>query len=124
MNKAITDGLALNPPAFAGGLGVWSSGDGTPGSPTYDGATNAAFVPNDQDFGGCLELVKTDDTQKLRFTGQTAVLPGCYLRVTIRIKAITGRSPGICHLCASPLGPGMRMATMSLASSRRVRVCR
>ncbi|MCK0168109.1 hypothetical protein MWU52_11145 [Jannaschia sp. S6380] len=25
MNKAITDGLTLAPPAFASGLGVWSS---------------------------------------------------------------------------------------------------
>ena len=52
MNKAITDGLLLMPPAFADGLNVWSSGDGTPGSDTYLNAANAAFVPADQDFGG------------------------------------------------------------------------
>ena len=52
MNKAITEGLVLMPPPFADGLDVWSSEDGTPGSATYDGATNAAFVPADQDFGG------------------------------------------------------------------------
>ncbi|MDF0603500.1 hypothetical protein P1J78_22470, partial [Psychromarinibacter sp. C21-152] len=56
MNKAITDGLALMPPPFADGLDVWSSENGTPGSATYDGAANAAVVPADQDFGGCLEL--------------------------------------------------------------------
>lgn len=93
MNKAITDGLVLMPPAFANGLGVWSSGDGTPGSSTYDGATNAAFVSNDQDFGGCLELVKIENTQKLRYMGETPILPGCYLRVTVRLKAITGNLP-------------------------------
>jgi hypothetical protein len=50
MNKAITDGLVFMPPAFENGLDVWSSGDGTPGSPTYDGAANAALVVADQDF--------------------------------------------------------------------------
>ncbi len=95
MNKAITDGLVLMPPAFAGGLDVWSSEDGTPGSNTYDGATNAAFVPADQDFGGCLELVKTETLQKLRYMGETPILPGCYLRVTAKVKAVTGNLPGV-----------------------------
>ena len=71
MNKAITDGVLLMPPAFGNGLDVWSSEDGTPGSDTYDGATNAAFVPADQDFGGCLELVKTQATQKSRMSTQS-----------------------------------------------------
>ena len=93
MNKAITDGLLLMPPEFAGGLDVWSSDDGTPGSATYDGATNAALVPADQDFGGCLELVKTVSTQKLRYMGDTPLLPGCYLRVIARVKAISGNLP-------------------------------
>ena len=57
MNKVITDGITLMPPAFSGGLDVWSSQDGTPGSSTYNGAGNAAYVPADQAFGGCLELV-------------------------------------------------------------------
>ena len=95
MNKAITEGLLLMPPPFSGGLDVWSSEDGTPGSATYDGATNAAFVPADQDFGGCLELVKTEDTQKLRYMGETPLLPGCYLRVTARVKAISGNLPSV-----------------------------
>jgi hypothetical protein len=93
MNKAITDGLLLTPPAFSNGLDVWSSGDGTPGSDTYDGAGNAAFVPSDQDFGGCLELVKTSSTQKLRYMGETPLLPGCYLQVRARVKAISGNLP-------------------------------
>ena len=95
MNKAITDGVPLMPPAFEYGLDVWSSGDGTPGSDTYDGAPNAALVPADQDFGACLELVKTDTVQKLRYMGETPLLPGCYLRVKIRIKAISGNLPGV-----------------------------
>ena len=35
MNKAMTDGVVLMPLPFVAGLGVWSSGDGTPGSDTY-----------------------------------------------------------------------------------------
>ncbi|MDV4145155.1 glycosyl hydrolase family 28-related protein [Shimia sp. FJ5] len=95
MNKAITDGLLLMPPAFAAGLAQWSSGDGTPGSDTYDGAVNAALVPADADFGGCLELVKLEAVQKLRYMGETPILPGCYLRVTARVKAVSGNLPKV-----------------------------
>ena len=95
MNKAITDGLTLTPPPFLDGLAVWSSEDGTPGSVTYDGIGTAAVVPGDVDFGGCLELLKTETVQRLRFTGETPLLPGCYLRVTARVKAISGAFPSV-----------------------------
>ena len=75
MNKAITDGLQLMPPAFANGLDVWSSGDGTPGTDTYQNASNAAYVPADQDFGGCLEIQKTSNTTRVRYMGETPLLP-------------------------------------------------
>lgn len=74
---------------------MWSSGDGTPGSDTYENAVNAAFVPTDQDFGGALEVQKAAATQKLRYMGQTPILPGCYLRITARIKAISGDLPSV-----------------------------
>ncbi|MBK0327602.1 right-handed parallel beta-helix repeat-containing protein [Rhodobacteraceae bacterium F11138] len=95
MNKAITDGVQLMPPAFGNGLDVWSSGNGTPGSDTYAGAANVAFVPADQDFGGCLELQKVNSTQKLRYMGETPLLPGCYLQIKARIKAIAGNLPSV-----------------------------
>ncbi|XDA98675.1 glycosyl hydrolase family 28-related protein [Sulfitobacter sp. LCG007] len=95
MNKAITDGVQLMPPAFADGLDVWSRGDGTPGSDTYSTAGNAAFVPADPDFGGCLELLKTSGTERLRYMGETPLLPGCYLRITARVKAISGNLPTV-----------------------------
>ena len=95
MNKAITDGVVLMPPSFANGLGVWSSGDGTPGSDTYANAANAAFVPADQDFGGALELQKNANTTRVRYMGETPLLPGCYLRVTARVKAISGSFPTV-----------------------------
>ena len=95
MNKAITDGVTFMPTPFVDGLDEWSSGDGTPGSDTYESAVNAAFVPADQDFAGCLELQKTSSVQKLRYMGETQISPGCYLRVTARIKAISGNLPSV-----------------------------
>lgn len=95
MNKAITDGLVLMPPPFSAGLNLWSRGDGTPGSGTYLGQPNAAFVPADQDFSGCMELQKTDTVQKVRSFAQTPMQPGLYLRVTVKIKAISGNLPSV-----------------------------
>ncbi|WP_371808518.1 hypothetical protein [Ruegeria sp. HKCCA6948] len=95
MNKAITDGIVFMPPAFANGLGVWSSGDGTPGTPTYDGSGSGAFVPSDADFAGCLEIFKTNPTQQLRYMGQTPLQPGCYLQIKARVKAISGPLPQV-----------------------------
>ncbi len=95
MNKAITDGVVFMPPEFEDGLNVWSSGNGTSGSDTYDGAPNAVFVPADQDFGGCLELQKTNGTQKLRYMGQTPLFPGCYLQIRARVKAMAGNLPSV-----------------------------
>jgi hypothetical protein len=76
MNKVITDGLVLMPPSFANGLDVWSSGDGTPGSDTYAGSGNGVCVPADQDFGAALELLKTSAMQRVRYMGETPILPG------------------------------------------------
>lgn len=95
MNMAITDGLVLMPPPFSAGLNQWSREDGTPGSASYAGQPNAAYVPADQDFGGCLELQKLDVTQKLRAMAQTPIQPGLYLRVTARIKAVAGNLPAV-----------------------------
>jgi hypothetical protein len=95
MNKAITDGLVLMPPPFSAGLNLWSRGDGIPGSGSYQGQANAALVTNDQDFAGCLELQKTEATQKLRSFAQTPIQPGLYLRVTARVKAVSGNLPSV-----------------------------
>jgi hypothetical protein len=95
MNKAITDGLVLMPPPFSAGLNLWSREDGVAGSGSYQGQANAAFVPADQDFGGCLELQKTQSLQKLRCFQQIPFQPGLYLRVTARVKAIAGNLPSV-----------------------------
>jgi hypothetical protein len=95
MNKAITDGLVLMPPPFAAGLNLWSSANGVPGDPTYQGAANAALVTNDQDFAGCLELQKTTSTVKVRSFAQTPLHPDMYLRITARVKAVSGNLPSV-----------------------------
>ena len=95
MNKIVTDGVLLIPPKFAAGLDVWSSQDGTPGSDTYANNLNAAFVPADSDFGGCLELVKTEPVQALRYIGETPLLPECYLQVRVKVKAVSGPFPAV-----------------------------
>src|SRR6056297_4103230 len=95
MNKAITQGIDFMPRTFAAGLDQWSSGDGRPGSDTYENAPNAAFVPADQDFGGALEVQKVEAVQRLRFLGETPILPGCYLQVRARVKAIAGNLPNV-----------------------------
>ncbi|MES0863810.1 glycosyl hydrolase family 28-related protein [Ruegeria sp. SCPT10] len=95
MNKAITDGIVFMPPQFANGLDVWSAGDGTPGTPTYAGSGTGVFVPADADFGGCLEILKVNPTQQLRYMGQTPLLPGCYLQIKARVKAISGPLPEV-----------------------------
>jgi hypothetical protein len=95
MNVAITDGLVLTPPAFEDGLDQWSSENGTPGSTTYEDAANAAFVPADADFSGCLELLKTQSTQKLRAMVKTPILPGTYLKISTRVKAMSGNLPSV-----------------------------
>lgn len=113
MNIAITEGLDLMPPAFEDGLDVWSSEDGTPGSATYEGAANAAFVPADQDFGGCLEILKTQSIQKLRWTGQTPILPGVYLRIRARIKAMSGTIPDVRIAGYAVDGAGNNLTTLT-----------
>ena len=95
MNKAITEGLVLMPPPFSAGLNLWSREDGRPGNGSYLAQPNAAFVPADQDFAGCLELQKTSATQKLRCFQQIPMQPGLYLRVTARVKAMSGALPSV-----------------------------
>jgi hypothetical protein len=95
MNKAITQGLVLMPPPFSAGLDLWSSADGLPGDGSYQGQANAAYVPSDQDFAGCLELQKTASVQKLRCFQAIPFQPGLYLRVTTRVKAVSGALPAV-----------------------------
>ncbi len=95
MNKAITHGLVLMPPPFAEGLSLWSRQDGRPGSDTWATAANAALVAADADFGTCLEVVKAEATTRIRYMGQTPILPGLYLRVSARIKVLSGNLPSV-----------------------------
>ena len=95
MNIAITGGLQLMPPSFAAGLSVWSREYGTPGSATWADQANAAIVAADQDFGACLEVNKVEDTTRIRYMGETPILPGTYLRISARVKAVAGARPSV-----------------------------
>lgn len=85
----------LTPAPYSEGLGAYSTTDGTSGSPTYASSGNAAFVPADQDFGGAIEILKSESTQRLRYTGRTPIEPGCYIEVKARIKAVSGNLPSV-----------------------------
>ncbi|WP_365733991.1 glycosyl hydrolase family 28-related protein [Planktotalea sp.] len=52
-------------------------------------------MPSDLDFSGCLEIQKTDATQKLRYMEETPLLPGCYLRIAAKVKAMSGSLPTV-----------------------------
>ncbi|MFT4150696.1 MAG: glycosyl hydrolase family 28-related protein [Paracoccaceae bacterium] len=95
MNKAITDGLVLMPPAFSEGLALWSREDGLTGQGSWLGQGNAAYVSADADFAGCLEIQKTASTTKLRCFQSIPFMPGLYLQVTVRVKAISGALPSV-----------------------------
>ena len=95
MNQVITDGLILMPPAFADGLGDWSRQDGRPGSDTWATAPNAAIVAADSDFGDCLEILKIDTTTQVRSMGQTPIIPGVYMRISARVKVLSGNLPDV-----------------------------
>ncbi len=92
MNKATTDDFTFMPPAFRNGLENWSSGSGEPGPSRYDDDPTGNLVAGDDDFGVCLELVKTEPVQTLRHTGQTLIPDGVYLRVQARVKLVSGPS--------------------------------
>lgn len=85
----------FTPAPYSEGLEAYSNGNGTAGSPSYATSGNGFFVPADQDFGGALEIVKTDSTQRLRYKGQTPIDPGCYVQVKVRVKAISGNLPSV-----------------------------
>tara|TARA_B100000780_G_scaffold181061_1_gene127026 strand:- start:446 stop:712 length:267 start_codon:yes stop_codon:yes gene_type:complete len=88
MNTARGTIAWLSSPLFAAGLQFWSSGDGTSGSDTYYKVANASLVPADQDFTGCLELLKTSGTQLLRYAGKTPISPEQYLKISARVTVI------------------------------------
>lgn len=95
MNMAVTQGLAIMPPPFSAGLDQWSQTTGRPGTPTYDSAGFAAFVPTDPEFGGCLEIQKISATTRLRWMGEVPIIPGRYLRIRTRVKAMGGVLPDV-----------------------------
>lgn len=80
---------------FVDGLEKWSREDGAIGSARYDDGNGAAFVPGDADFGGCLEFLKSTPLQKLRYIGETPMRLERYVRVSARVKVMTGNMPRV-----------------------------
>ncbi|WP_375254998.1 glycosyl hydrolase family 28-related protein, partial [Yoonia sp.] len=117
MNKAITDGIVFDPLPFSAGLALWSSGDGTPGSPSYAFSGGGTFVAADQDFAGCLEILTPEPTTKLRFMGETPILAGSYLQVTARVKAVAGPLPAVAIAGWAGAGGGMPASGLPQAAS-------
>ena len=52
-------------------------------------------MPADADFAGALEIVKASTVTQLRYIGETSILPGCYLKVTARVKVVGGALPDV-----------------------------
>ncbi|MCV3271528.1 right-handed parallel beta-helix repeat-containing protein [Roseobacter sinensis] len=103
MNKAITDGAELMPPAYAQAFDAYSGGSGEPGASGL--GREFHLVQGDPDFGTCLELEKTESLHRLRYRGETPLLPGCYLRVSVRIKLLEGPAPSV-RIAGFAGGPG------------------
>ena len=95
MVLSLTQGLDFSPAPFSASLDKWSSSTGTTSTDTYDIVGEAVYVPVDQDFAGCIEMVKTDDVQKLRYTGQTDLPRETYLMIKTRVKRMAGGIPAI-----------------------------
>ncbi|WP_245999343.1 hypothetical protein [Paracoccus methylarcula] len=90
MSIAITNDILLMPPAFSAGLDIWGRNDGTGSDTSWAGAHNAGIVPDDRHFGSCLEILKEQTTTRIRYRGDTPIIPGVYLRVSARIKLVAG----------------------------------
>lgn len=95
MTIAIVGSKTLMPREFRLGLQFWSRTDGSAGSPTWAAQPNASVVPADEDFGSCLEILKTENVTSLRHMRQTPINPGIYLRVSTRMKVIAGNIPQV-----------------------------
>ncbi|MCK0095190.1 right-handed parallel beta-helix repeat-containing protein [Yoonia sp. F2084L] len=115
MNKAITDGIVFDPLPFSAGLALWSTTDGTPGSDSYAFSGSGVFVAADQDFAGCLELVKTDPTTRVRYMGETPIIAGCYLQITARVKAVAGALPAVSIAGWAGQGGGLQLTGVTEA---------
>ncbi len=96
MNKAITDGLVLMPPPFSAGLTLWSRENGTAGSGSYQGQANAAYVPADAGFRRVPRAAEdAERAEAALFRSRSPFQPGMYLRVTARVKALSGNLPTV-----------------------------
>lgn len=81
------------PSRFSAGLAKWPRSDGKPNSASWENIPTATIFPADQDFDTCVEMVKTEEVSRIRYTGNTPMMPGVYLRVSARVKVIADCLP-------------------------------
>ncbi|MGB1211775.1 MAG: glycosyl hydrolase family 28-related protein [Pikeienuella sp.] len=110
MDKTISQNVELMPPPFSDGLEVWSRQNGIPGTANYANSNSAQILLTDPDFEECLEIVTNRSPQKLRFMGQTPFTPGCYLRVSARVKVVSGVLPDF-EIAGFPIGSDGNLVT-------------
>jgi hypothetical protein len=95
--------IDLAPPDFAEGLDDWSSGDGTPDSPTYEEAPHVRIAVGDPAFGTCLEMRKIEPVQRLRYMAELPIRHGSFIEIRSRVKVLRGPLPGV-RIAAWPGG--------------------
>jgi hypothetical protein len=95
--------IDLTPPDFCEGLDDWSSGDGTPSSPTYERAEHVRIAVDDPDFGTCLEMRKVEAVQRLRYMAELPIPNAGFVEIQTRVKALRGPLPGV-RIAAWPGG--------------------
>jgi hypothetical protein len=112
MNLQTLPELDLMPPAFIEGLDDWSCGDGTPDSPTWEGAENARLARGDAHFGTCLEIRLAAGVERLRYMGELPVRAGSFIEIAARVKAVRG--PALIARAAAWPGGAMGRAVPGL----------
>ncbi|MFS4438630.1 glycosyl hydrolase family 28-related protein [Paracoccaceae bacterium GXU_MW_L88] len=84
----------LMPPAFSDGLIKWSArADG--GTERTLADLEAMVIPSDNEFGTCLEVRAAGGVQPIRAVERTLVQSGQFLRITARVRAVSGGIPSV-----------------------------
>ena len=101
------DRALLMPPSFAQGLDRWSPLGGDPAGPSLADDADARLVHGDEMLGDCLELRLRKRVIRVRWMGETPLLVGRILRLSIRARTVAGRAP-VLRMAGRPGAPGGR----------------
>lgn len=112
------DASLLMPPPFARGLDRWSPADGDPAGPSLADGPGAFFLRRDEALGHCVELRLRRRVTSVRWMGETPLLAGRVLRLSVRARGQTGHAA--VRLAGWAGGAGGRELTGQPASGREV----